>query len=84
MSSDLLISCENCSSIACGVNKKQVLSEYFSKLGKKGGPKGGKARTAALTPEQRKELARKAAAKRWDGHEAKRPANKRAKKSANG
>jgi hypothetical protein len=30
-----------------------------------GGLKGGKARAAALTPEQRKEIARKAAAKRW-------------------
>lgn len=34
-------------------------------LGKLGGQKGGKARAAALTPEQRSEIARKAAAKRW-------------------
>lgn len=34
-------------------------------LGRKGGKKGGKARAAALTPEQRSEIARKAAAKRW-------------------
>lgn len=34
-------------------------------LGRKGGLKGGKARAAKLTPEQRKEIARKAAAKRW-------------------
>lgn len=31
-----------------------------------GGLKGGAARRDALTPEQRKEIARKAAAKRWD------------------
>lgn len=34
-------------------------------LGKLGGPKGGKARAAALTPEQRSEIAKKAAAARW-------------------
>ena len=34
-------------------------------LGRRGGKKGGKARAAALTPEQRSEIARKAAAKRW-------------------
>lgn len=34
-------------------------------LGRKGGQKGGKARAANLTPEQRREAARKAAAARW-------------------
>lgn len=34
-------------------------------LGKLGGKKGGAARAAALTPEQRSEIAKKAAAKRW-------------------
>ena len=34
-------------------------------LGKLGGKKGGTARAAALTPEQRKEIAKKAAEKRW-------------------
>lgn len=34
-------------------------------LGRKGGLKGGKARADALTPEQRKESARKAAEARW-------------------
>jgi len=34
-------------------------------LGRLGGAKGGKARSAALTPEQRSEIARKAAAARW-------------------
>ncbi len=34
-------------------------------LGRKGGLKGGKARAAALTPEQRKEKAKKAAEARW-------------------
>jgi hypothetical protein len=34
-------------------------------LGRLGGKKGGKARAAKLTPEQRKEIARKAARARW-------------------
>ena len=34
-------------------------------LGKLGGGKGGAARKAALSPEQRSEIAKKAAAKRW-------------------
>lgn len=34
-------------------------------LGRKGGLKGGKARAEKLTPEQRQEIARKAAQKRW-------------------
>jgi hypothetical protein len=34
-------------------------------LGRKGGLKGGKARAEKLTPEQRSEIAKKAAAKRW-------------------
>jgi hypothetical protein len=34
-------------------------------LGRLGGKKGGKARAAKLTPEQRKEIARKAAQARW-------------------
>lgn len=34
-------------------------------MGRKGGLKGGKARAAKLTPEQRKEIARIAAQARW-------------------
>lgn len=34
-------------------------------LGRLGGLKGGKARADSLTPEQRQDIARKAAAKRW-------------------
>jgi hypothetical protein len=38
---------------------------YAVILGRRGGLKGGKARAEKLTPEQRKEIAKKAAAKRW-------------------
>lgn len=34
-------------------------------LGRKGGLKGGRARAAKLTPEQRSEIARRAAVARW-------------------
>ena len=36
-------------------------------LGRRGGLKGGKARAEKLTPEQRREIAKKAAAARWGG-----------------
>ena len=35
-------------------------------LGRRGGLKGGKARAEKLTPEQRREIAQKAAAARWN------------------
>ena len=35
-------------------------------LGRLGGLKGGKARAAKLSPEKRKEIAKKAAQKRWE------------------
>ncbi len=37
--------------------------------GRKGGLKGGKARAAALSPEKRREIAKKAAAARWANRE---------------
>jgi hypothetical protein len=37
----------------------------YSALGRKGGLKGGKARAERLTPEQRKQIATKAAQARW-------------------
>ena len=39
-------------------------------LGRLGGQKGGKARAAALTPEQRRATAQKAAAARWKAKDA--------------
>lgn len=39
----------------------------FSDLGRRGGLKGGKARAQKLTPEQRSEIAKKAAQARWQG-----------------
>ena len=39
-------------------------------LGRRGGLKGGKARAAKMTPEERSEIARRAAAARWAGKES--------------
>lgn len=39
-------------------------------LGRKGGLKGGAARAATLTPEERREIARKAAAARWQSKQS--------------
>lgn len=44
----------------------EELRESARKLGRRGGLKGGKARAEKLTPEERKEIARKAARARWD------------------
>jgi hypothetical protein len=41
------------------------LTAYFAKIGKKGGKKGGPARAAEMTPEERSESARKAVTARW-------------------
>ena len=43
----------------------RVKNEAAQALGKLGGLKGGRARMDSMTPEQRSELAKKAAAKRW-------------------
>ncbi len=49
--------------------RRDLISEVMREMGRKGGKaaggKGGKKRMAALTPQQRKELARKAARARW-------------------
>jgi hypothetical protein len=48
-------------------NKPKHKKEFDAKaLGHKGGLKGGKARADKLTPEQRKDIARVAAAARWN------------------
>ena len=50
----------------CGMTKIPLeLRAYLAKLGSKGGKKGGPARAAAMTPEQRSESARKAVQARW-------------------
>ena len=45
--------------------RKSAISQYLSKIGKKGGKASGKARLAKLTPEQRSEIARNAVLTRW-------------------
>ena len=47
------------------IEEEPKLDIDYAALGRKGGLKGGKARAEKLTPEQRKEIARKAAKARW-------------------
>jgi hypothetical protein len=44
----------------------EELRALARELGRRGGLKGGRARAEKLTPEERKEIARKAAKARWD------------------
>ena len=44
---------------------KKERSKAAAELGRRGGLKGGAARAAALTPERRREIARKAISARW-------------------
>ena len=53
--------------------KKSAVAQYLAKIGKKGGKASGKARMTKLTPEQRTEVAKTAAAARWG---KKKPAKK--------
>jgi hypothetical protein len=43
----------------------EEMRELARRLGRRGGLKGGKARAGKLSPEQRSEIARKAAKARW-------------------
>jgi hypothetical protein len=43
----------------------KAIRDYMAKLGRKGGSKGGTARTSAMTPAQRTALAKKASTARW-------------------
>ena len=65
--------CQASAELACFFPRHLAVSVPMAKkknphavaLGRLGGLKGGKARTAKLTPEQRTELARKAVLARW-------------------
>jgi hypothetical protein len=58
-------------SIVADATDEEAADSYEGKnpaaveLGRQGGLKGGRARAAKLTPEQRSEISRKAAAARW-------------------
>ena len=43
----------------------ETIKEYLSRIGRKGGLKGGKARASKLSKPKRSEIARKAAETRW-------------------
>ena len=50
---------------ATGTSRQRKKNPAAVALGRMGGLKGGAARAKALTPEQRSEIARKAAQSRW-------------------
>ena len=52
--------------IATGEAEEELVDDGKDPAAKALGKKGGAARAAKLTPEQRSEIARKAAAKRWE------------------
>jgi len=52
---------------------KRKKNPHAVALGRKGGKKGGKARWANLTPEQRSELMRRAVLSRWGKRKTRRP-----------
>lgn len=47
--------------------EEDSIRKAAAELGRRGGLKGGKARAESLSPEKRKEIAKKAAAARWHG-----------------
>jgi hypothetical protein len=54
------------------MGKKKAKNPNAVALGRLGGLKGGKARMAQLTPEERRELARKAVQARWAKEKARK------------
>lgn len=46
--------------------ERSAISEYLAQIGRKGGLKGGPARSKKLTNKRKKEIAQKAAKARWD------------------
>jgi len=62
-----------------GMAKKK--NPHAVALGRLGGLKGGKARFAKLTPEERRDLARKAVLARWAREKAKKRVKKKTQTS---
>jgi len=46
--------------------RRSAISLFMAEMGRKGGKKGGKARAAKMTPEQRSQSASEASRARWD------------------
>jgi hypothetical protein len=51
--------------LRCGLMAKRKKNPHAVALGKKGGPKGGKARWAGLSAHEKSELMRRAVQARW-------------------
>lgn len=46
--------------------ERDAVTKYLAEIGRRGGIKGGKARSAKLSNEQKTDIARKAAQARWN------------------
>ncbi|MFO1485730.1 MAG: hypothetical protein U1F71_20380 [Verrucomicrobiaceae bacterium] len=57
------------STLSTALDNDAVRKEIMREMGKRGGQKGGRARADTLTEAQRKSIAQKAAAARWNRHE---------------
>lgn len=51
----------------CRIASGEAEEEYADPVKRRAGQAGGKARTASVPPERRREIARQAAAARWGG-----------------
>ena len=51
--------------IAQSLDNAELRRQLMKEMGRRGGKKGGKARARNLTAEQRSDIAKRAAAKRW-------------------
>ena len=63
---DVIVNAVRVMQIATGEAEEEYDDDGKDKAAQALGRKGGAARAAKLTPEQRSEIARKAAAKRWE------------------
>ena len=61
---------------------KTTISDVMRLMGRKGGKASGRARMAKMTPEQRSEIARKAAAKSAEVRSKKAAGKKKARKDS--
>jgi hypothetical protein len=56
--------------VSAALDDETVRKQVMREMGSRGGKKGGTARAAKLTPAERSEIAKRAAAKRWSNKES--------------
>jgi hypothetical protein len=71
-----------CAQCKIALVDKKSISDLMREWGRKGGKASGRARMVKMTPEQRSEIARKAAAKSAEVRSKKAAAKKKARKNS--